>query len=250
MQRYKHKIKASFNRAAATYDQYSQLQQQQCIELLKATMPFVQKPPKKIIDVGCGTGNSTLYLYNNFPYKELYAIDFSEKLLAQVKQKLPTGKVHCMMADFDQLSSSYKNFDLIFSNMVLHWSLDLESTLRSLVEKLSPGGILAFSLPLERTFSEIKSKYRNVFPTAVSISRQLRELKLQVLVEQQSEVLNKFPSPLQALRSLKKVGSNCVINNVSTCFSKSALKEIVGIETDLQKEFSLTYRMGLFVVKR
>jgi len=251
MQHIKNKIKASFDGAADTYDQYAQLQQVQCATLIQKLASFMQYSPAKVLDVGCGTGNSTLHLYHKFSPNKLYAIDFSGKLLEKARQKLARHNIIFIKTDFDQLSVKNNSVDLIFSNMALHWSLSFNNTLRLLIEKLAPRGMLAFSLPLENTFNEINRQHRNTFQSMAQIKEKLLELGGQPLLVKQTNVQTVFSSPIKALRSLKMIGANCLLNqHAKPAVLHTDLKAILGENVNLRKAFHLTYNIGLFVVKK
>lgn len=251
MKSIKNKIKNSFNRASATYDHYAQLQQKQSFLLVKQVGKFMQTHCNTIIDLGCGTGNSTLTLHDNFFYKRLYAIDIANVLLKKAKQKLKYRELYFVESDFDNLPRKIVDIDLIFSNMALQWSLDLNLTLALLTNKLSKHGILAFSLPLNGTFSEINSAYRNRFQFSPVIQAILKSLNLELLAVTQKTITEPFASPLKALRSLKMIGANCIVkNNQHHCFHREKLQTIVGSHVDLQKAFHLTYEIGFFIAKK
>lgn len=102
--------------------------------------------PGSILDIGCGPGNSTAQLAKRFPTAEILGVDSSDNMLERA------GKTHpkltfrkCFVPDG---LSEFKNFDLIFSNACLHWIPGHETLLPKLMEKLTPGGMLAVQIPL------------------------------------------------------------------------------------------------------
>ncbi len=251
MKNIKNKIKVSFNRAAATYDYYAQLQWQQSLALVTQVEKFMGSNCNKIIDLGCGTGNSTLALHKNFTYNSLYAIDIANALLKKAKQKLIHRDLYFIESDFDDLPGKISNIDLIFSNMALQWSLDLNMTLALLANKLSKQGVLAFSLPLNGTFGEIDLAYRNKFQFSSVIQTILKSLNFELLEVTQKTIEKPFSSPLKALRSLKMIGANCILRNDQYhYFQRKRLQAIVGSNIDLQKKFRLTYKIGFFIAKK
>lgn len=81
---------------------------------------LIKEPKKaKILDVGVGTGLLTHELYKKGG--QIYGIDFSEKMLELVKQKMPKGKFYCydinygLPKDLDGVK-----FDYIVSSYVIH----------------------------------------------------------------------------------------------------------------------------------
>ena len=45
--------------------------------------------PKKIIDIGCGPGNSTAVLKEMFPDADILGVDYSDNMLEKAKSKYP-----------------------------------------------------------------------------------------------------------------------------------------------------------------
>lgn len=102
--------------------------------------------PKRILDIGCGPGNSTHRLAEQFPDAEILGVDYSEDMLKKAKATYPELKFEqsCMPDDLDKLDG---NFDLIFSNACIHWIPDHESLIPAIFDKLGNGGVLAVQIP-------------------------------------------------------------------------------------------------------
>lgn len=111
---------------------------------LVAQVPL--RSPKRIIDLGCGPGNSTAALAEYFPDAHVTGMDSSSDMIKTAKAALP----HIDFAIGDL--SSYKpedSADLLFSNAVFQWipSEQRIPIMRRLVESLQPGGVFAFQVP-------------------------------------------------------------------------------------------------------
>jgi trans-aconitate 2-methyltransferase len=100
--------------------------------------------PQRIIDLGCGTGNSTEQLHARWPQAEITGLDSSENMLKQAGDRHP---------DWQWVQSDLENwkpdgsFDLIFSNAVLHWLGDHASLFPRLFHHVAQGGALAVQMP-------------------------------------------------------------------------------------------------------
>ncbi len=100
--------------------------------------------PRRVIDLGCGTGNSTEQLHRRWPHAELTGLDSSPEMLSQARANHP---------DWKWIESSVEQwkpdaaFDLIFSNACLHWIGDHASLFPRLVSYVAPGGALAVQMP-------------------------------------------------------------------------------------------------------
>lgn len=102
--------------------------------------------PQKVVDVGCGPGNSTEILVRRYPGASIAGIDSSPNLIDRAKKALP--EVDFSVADL-QTYKATESLDLIFSNAVLQWvkSEDRIPVIKRLMESLKPGGVLAMQVP-------------------------------------------------------------------------------------------------------
>ena len=100
--------------------------------------------PRRVVDLGCGPGNSTELLVERFPSAEVIGIDSSPDMLRQARRQLP----RCTFAEGD-LSSwmPEEGTDLLFGNAVFHWVPDHPNVLARLLQSLPPGGVLAVQMP-------------------------------------------------------------------------------------------------------
>jgi trans-aconitate 2-methyltransferase len=100
--------------------------------------------PKRVVDLGCGPGNSTELLVQRFGHAEVIGVDSSPDMLRQARTHLP----HCKFVEGD-LSTwvPEPGTDLLFGNAVFHWIPDHPRVLARLLRSLSPGGVLAVQMP-------------------------------------------------------------------------------------------------------
>jgi trans-aconitate 2-methyltransferase len=114
---------------------------------LVAQLPFPpSQPPKRIVDLGCGPGNSTAVLAARFPSSPISGIDTSEDMLAKARATLPD--VEFGLGDVTGYSPP-EGTDVLFSNAVFQWLRKEEriKTIVRLLQTLSSGGALAFQVP-------------------------------------------------------------------------------------------------------
>jgi trans-aconitate 2-methyltransferase len=101
--------------------------------------------PRRIIDLGCGPGNSTALLRQRWPQAEIIGLDNSPEMLTAAANQYPAGKwvqgdAGTWMADIP--------FDLVFSNATLHWVANHAALMPRLFGQVSPGGALAVQMPV------------------------------------------------------------------------------------------------------
>lgn len=103
----------------------------------------------RVLDAGCGPGNSTALLLERFPGREVIGADSSENMLEAARKALPG--VTFMQADLQgDISCLGGDYDLVFSNACLQWVPDHRRLLPRLVALLRPGGALAVQIPMQQ----------------------------------------------------------------------------------------------------
>lgn len=100
--------------------------------------------PKRIVDLGCGPGNSTDVLKARWPETDIWGVDSSGEMLRQAAGNDPD--IEWIQADLQDWTPP-GTYDLIFSNAALQWIQPVEPLLDACVEALEPGGVLAFQTP-------------------------------------------------------------------------------------------------------
>jgi len=102
--------------------------------------------PRRIIDLGCGTGNSTDQLRQRWPDADLTGLDSSPDMLAQARANHPDWNwVEAKAEDWEPQQK--EQYDLIFSNACLHWIGDHGHLFPRLFSYVAPGGAFAVQMP-------------------------------------------------------------------------------------------------------
>jgi trans-aconitate 2-methyltransferase len=100
--------------------------------------------PRRVVDLGCGPGNSTELLIERFPGAEVIGVNSSPDMLRQARERLP----HCRFVEADLSTwTPEPGTDLLFGNAVFHWVPDHPNVLKRLLEALGSGGVLAVQMP-------------------------------------------------------------------------------------------------------
>jgi trans-aconitate 2-methyltransferase len=100
--------------------------------------------PRKIVDLGCGPGNSAAMLALYFRGGEITGVDNSENMLAAARERLPGARFILEDLNFWEAEEPV---DLIFANAALQFAPDHHELLPKLMSFLSPGGVLAVQMP-------------------------------------------------------------------------------------------------------
>jgi trans-aconitate 2-methyltransferase len=109
---------------------------------LLAQVPLQQ--PQRVVDLGCGPGNSTELLIERFPDAEVVGLDSSPDMLAQARERLP-GRTF-VQGDLANWVPQERT-DLLFGNAVFQWVPDHPAVLQRLLKALPEGGVLAVQMP-------------------------------------------------------------------------------------------------------
>jgi trans-aconitate 2-methyltransferase len=105
--------------------------------------------PARVVDLGCGPGNSTALLAARWPDTELEGVDSSREMLEEARRS--DVKATWSEADISTWSP-HSNFDVIFSNATFQWLPDHKTLLPHLMSHVKDGGVFAFQVP--RNFGE------------------------------------------------------------------------------------------------
>lgn len=125
-----------------TYLAFADERTRPAAELL-ARVPI--EAPERVVDLGCGPGNSTALLADRWPDAHLEGIDSSPEMIRQARES--DVRADWSVADIADWTVSAP-YDVVYSNAALHWVGDRASLLPRLLQSVRPGGALAFQVPL------------------------------------------------------------------------------------------------------
>jgi len=104
----------------------------------------VSRPPRNIIDIGCGPGNSGHVVLARWPDADFLGIDNSAAMIEAAAKAYPNRR--WSVADAAQYESPVR-YDLVFSNAALQWIPGHKLLLGRLAGLLSESGVVAIQLP-------------------------------------------------------------------------------------------------------
>ncbi|MDR0632146.1 MAG: methyltransferase domain-containing protein [Holosporaceae bacterium] len=198
----KEKIKSSFDNAAKTYDSVAQVHVLSSAKLVSMLGSFNLRP-KTILDIGCGTGNTSVELKKLYPHAEYTLCDISKNMINQALLKIPNAKHIVCDAEKHNFGEHY---DLVVSNLAMQWFESIDEFLGNMLKKCR---YFAFSTLLDRNFSD----YGDLFDEWSGNYPSLQKLKN--IVEKHGKLLKSsierydllFESQFGAARYLKTLGA-------------------------------------------
>lgn len=113
--------------------------------------------PKRILDIGCGSGNSTHELKKRWPNAEIIGIDNSIAMIEKARSLYDDTKF--ILHDATDDLSSLGKFDIVFSNAAIQRMPNHDDLIESLYGLLDDKGVLAIQLPLVDTVKAQEALY-------------------------------------------------------------------------------------------
>jgi malonyl-CoA O-methyltransferase len=173
----KRQLRRSFEKAARSYDSAAVLQREVCDRLLER-LPLLKIDPERILDAGSGTGYAVPGLRRQFPRASVIELDLAVSMLLAARAKVAwwrrvlgaAGGRPQVCGDLEHLPLQAASIDLVWSNLTLQWSNDLQAWLGECFRVLRPGGVLAFSSFGPDTLKELRAAFAAV-DRAVHVNR-------------------------------------------------------------------------------
>ncbi|MBI5904417.1 MAG: methyltransferase domain-containing protein [Deltaproteobacteria bacterium] len=166
--RFKAAVERNFDQSAQAYDLFEgkhhlfETLTQKQLELIEPSRP------ERILDVGCGTGISTLALHKSLAGRSphIYAIDISEAMLHQAKERCRKARgVYFVRGDAENLEAYFHEaFDAIFYTASVFLLPRFADSIRQASRLLLPGGVLSISYYSGLFTSEGEDAIRKTFP--------------------------------------------------------------------------------------
>lgn len=224
-------VQRQFNQSAeGSYDIHADVQRTMAAQLVKSLIKWPNKgnaAELKILEIGCGTGNLTELLLNQWPDASITALDIAPAMIKAAEQRFKSNKsadIHFLQADVEMWAAeaSLDSFDLIVSNACFQWLSHPRQTLCHLKRILRKKGSLVFTTFGPETFYELHQAFTEVYyangmePQRHGLSvlspnqwrAALKEAGFSSIYSQQEILKETYASPKDFLQSVKAMGAS------------------------------------------
>ncbi len=192
------KVSSEFSKYAIHYGSHNIIQDKVASKLIS----FVKSEPKRILDLGCGSG--ALCKKIDWNYKRFTGVDFAPGML-ELHPK--SKRIESIYGDFNDerlfenlLTYSY---DYILSASALQWSQDLESSFKHIQSFNAPIALAIFTANTFKTLNETAS-----LPPMLRSAQEIERLQ-QKYFKADFEIVNyklEFDSVRDIFRYIKQSG--------------------------------------------
>ena len=165
----KEKIRSMFDSIAPGYDAFNHLASLNIDRRWrkKAIREVAAINPAAVLDVACGTGDSTIALAKALPEGcRITGVDISRQMLAVMKKKVDSegleSRISVETGDAEALDFPDGSFDAVTCDFGVRNFENLEKGLREMLRALRPGGklvILELSMPSSRLLRKVYEIY-------------------------------------------------------------------------------------------
>ena len=215
-------VRASFDRASASYEAAAVLQARVADELLSRLEPF-SFSPGIVLDVGAGTGRMTGALKKRYRSALVVALDLSPGMLHEAKRHQQLfRRFERVCGDATRLPVADASVDVVVSSLMLQWCDPPDPAFAEIRRVLKPDGLFAFSTLGPDTLRELRSAWAeadgdpyaynhvNHFTDMHDVGDALMRAGLSEPVLDVDRLQLTYPDALALMRDLKAIGAHNV----------------------------------------
>lgn len=133
-------VESFFDSAAASWNSRTGAGGFEHLQTLARGLGFVQVRPERVLDLGCGTGETTLFLAREYPAAGVRGLDLSPEMVRRAARSLgldPSARISFRVGDASSLPWPEDSFDLVVQVNVPVFAGEVARVLRPSGEYLS-----------------------------------------------------------------------------------------------------------------
>lgn len=184
------------------YDKCAEKRHEEIVNGTKKAIRFVERPMmismipniknKKVLMLGCGTGEEKLILEKYFPQK-MVGIDISQKSIEIARANYQDCEFY--VGDMLKLPFPKEEFDFVYSSLAISHIKDKDRVFKEVFRVLKKNGEFLFSVGHPLRFSSQSIKYKNNNYRTIGFS------------EENSKVLGSYMSPTKQINHFHVEGT-------------------------------------------
>ncbi len=171
------RIRRIFDRRAACFNEVAFLPRE-IARRMHERLDYIKLAPKHVLDAGCGPGADLPFLSARFAQAAVMGVDLSHRMSARARRNPPAASAKwrrllkalsggssahtqtVVQADFAMLPFLTDTFDLLWSNLALHWHARPYEVVTEWQRILNKGGVLMFSTLGPDSLRELRAAWR------------------------------------------------------------------------------------------
>lgn len=166
-------VRTQFDARAARFAAHDALPREIAARLADR-LDYIRIAPQRLLDAGCGAGNAAALLHQRFAAARVAALDVSAGMVRaqprRLRDRLPwlgaRSRIDWIIGDAARLPFAPASFDLVYSNLMLHWHPAPHKVLPEWKRVLRTDGLLLFSCFGPDTLKELRHACRIALPHA------------------------------------------------------------------------------------
>ena len=154
------KVKKEFSKYANSYNRYNIVQQ----IVSKALVREIDFEPKRILELGCGSGQ--IFKNIDFDFEYYKAVDFSQEM-CDIHPKAPHLEIVCLDFDTKEFIHNIQDdsYDLVLSSSALQWSKDLSKIVCALSKITQEINMVLFTSNTFKTIFDLTQRRSPILDT-------------------------------------------------------------------------------------
>ncbi len=214
------RVRRAFARAAPRYAGAASLQAEVAARL-DEHLAFTRIAPRRVLDLGCGTGFFGARLERRYPKARVVYADIAEPMLSSARAQLPRrwlrrARRAFVCADAHGLAFRDGGFDLVGASLVLQWARDPVQVVREMRRVCRTGGLIVLATFGRRTLSELREVLADMgapervlpFPDVMELGDLLHAEAVETTVADADLIVRHYADARALFAELKAIGAS------------------------------------------
>lgn len=193
---------------------------------------------KRVLDLGCGYGWHCKYAIN-LGAKDVLGIDISQKMIDRAMQLNKHDNIEYLVSNLDEYAYPSDSWDVVISNLVLHYVEDIESIFSKIFNTLKAGGTFLLNIEHPVFTSGINQDWiydKHNKPLYWPIDNYFYPGERKTIFLKQ-EITKYHHTLTQIINGLIKAGF--IIQNLEEAMPSQEMLKIEGMENELRRPMML-----------